>query len=677
MSSRHGSTTLTSPSLIPLFGGTDRKARPLDREVVTLGRARGSDFCLDANEVSALHCVIYRSSDGFRVRDCGSRTGTRVNGNAIKNAVLNNGDVLNIGPFSFEMRVPADYESNNSSISPVVVDKLRRSRQKLARRALKMRQRLQIALSLSAKGKTSDSHHGLLGKVKKQEDRMREMEDAELELIEERENLEKEKESLRKRIQQVERDIEDRLRQADEKIKAEWDAFQHRVKEQENQLEQRQRTSTQTMIGDAPLDESQMLQLGDAKAAFELERETFAQERQLFEAEIADAKAHLDRQKQTIAKAEESVRTQRDQIAKMIGDLKKMQEEVRKTQKGDTAALDAEVKQLKQALAAAEAKLAAPRVDPAVAKENERLTRMVDELEQRLRNAAGNEDIQARLEETIQENDRLRIIAIELEQQVVAAQHAQAPAADAELEKKVSQLENENELLHHIINELKSSPAQAATASIGDAELRDENELLRKLLAEKDKLVDEMTHHRHGGESLESHASGAEVDQLARENDTLREMLRQREQEIAQLQIDATPKDENDLASYEAELNRFRQQLEKDRAKLGEEFETLRVRNEEMDETIREMEMQMSRERAEMARERQRLDRMREEIKLEMERMQRDTGVRESLATVQKLREEINGSRPPSVAARPGTQPPAAAPARNLNDRLSNLRPGR
>ncbi|MFO0866591.1 MAG: FHA domain-containing protein [Gemmataceae bacterium] len=662
--------------MIPLFGGTDRKSRPLDREVVTLGRARGSDFCLDANEVSALHCVIYRSSDGFRVRDCGSRTGTRVNGNPIKNAVLNNGDVLNIGPFSFEMRVPADYEANNNAISPVVVDKLRRSRQKLARRALKMRQRLQIALSLSNKGKTSDSHHGLLGKVKKQEDRMREMEDAELELIEERENLDKEKESLRKRIQQVERDIEDRLRQADEKIKVEWEAFQQRVKEQENQLEQRQRKSPQAMIGEGPLDESQMLQLGDAKAAFELERETFAQERLLFEAEIADAKAHLDRQKQTLAKAEESVRAQRDQIAKMIGDLKKMQEEVRKSQKGDAAALDAEVKQLTQALAAAEAKLGQPRVDPAVAKENERLTRMVDELEQRLRAAAGNEDIQARLEETIQENDRLRIIAIELEQQVVSAQQTHAPSADAELEKKVSQLENENELLHHIINELKSTPSQVASEPANDAELREENEVLRKLLAEKDKLVQEVTHRRHDGEPRHGHAIGDEADQLLQENDTLREMLRQREQEIAQLQLESAPKDESDLAGYEAELNRFRQQLEKDRAKLNAEFETIRVRNEEMDETIREMEMQMSRERAEMARERQRLDRMREEIKLEMERMQRDNGVRESLATVHKLREEINGARPPSVAARPGTQPPAA-PARSLNDRLSNLRPGR
>jgi len=675
MSRKRETAPLTCPSLIPLFGGTDRKARPLDREVVTLGRARGSDFCLDANEVSALHCVIYRGADGFRVRDCGSRTGTRVNGQAVKNGSLTNGDVLNIGPFSFEMRVPADYESTNGSASPVTVERLRRSRQKLAERALKLRKRMQIALTLVGTGRTSDSHQGLLSKFKKQEERVREMEEAEMELVEERRNVAKEKETLAKRIQQVERDIDDRLRQADEKVKAAWDAFQQRVKEQEAQIEQHQRKLPTTTIRSSPLDQSQMLQLDDARAAFELERETFEQERLLFESEISDARAHVERQQQTIAKAEEAMRAQREQIGKMIGDLKKMQEEVRKTQKGDAHALETENKHLKASLAAAEAKLKEPRVDPKVVAENERLARMVDELEQRLRNAAANDDIRKRFEETVEENDRLRIIAIELEQQLAGNQIAAQPMDD-ELTKKVAHLENENELLHRIVNELKSAPPTSAGGD--DVELRSENELLRKLLAEKDKLVEEVVNSRGAPGVSKEHASSAELEELAQENNTLREMLQRREQEIANLQSEGNqgPKDESDLANYEAELNQFRQQLEKDRAKLNEELENVRYRNEEMDETIRELEMQMSRERAEMARERQRLDRLREDLKLETERMQRDTGVRESLAGVQKLREEINGKGAPIANGRPGTQA-QIPPARSLNDRLSNLRPGR
>jgi hypothetical protein len=54
------------------------------------------------------------------------------------------------------------------------------------------------------------------------------------------------------------------------------------------------------------------------------------------------------------------------------------------------------------------------------------------------------------------------------------------------------------------------------------------------------------------------------------------------------------------------------------------------------------MEMQMSRERAEMARERIRMDRLREELKSDMEKMHREASVRDSLASVHKLRGELH-----------------------------------
>ena len=56
--------TLNQPALIPIAGNFDRKPRSLDRDVTTVGRARGSDLCLEANEISVLHCVIYRTADG-------------------------------------------------------------------------------------------------------------------------------------------------------------------------------------------------------------------------------------------------------------------------------------------------------------------------------------------------------------------------------------------------------------------------------------------------------------------------------------------------------------------------------------------------------------------------------------------------------------------------------------
>src|SRR5881397_329787 len=106
MQSRRAAT-LNQPALIPIAGNYDRKPRSLDRDVTSIGRARGSDLCLEANEISTLHCLIYRTLEGYRIRDCNSRTGTRVNGESIKNHLLHDGDIINLGPFSFEIRSPA------------------------------------------------------------------------------------------------------------------------------------------------------------------------------------------------------------------------------------------------------------------------------------------------------------------------------------------------------------------------------------------------------------------------------------------------------------------------------------------------------------------------------------------------------------------------------------------
>ena len=47
--------------LVPLHGNLDKRPRPLDRDVTAIGRARGSDLCLDATEISTLHCLVYRT----------------------------------------------------------------------------------------------------------------------------------------------------------------------------------------------------------------------------------------------------------------------------------------------------------------------------------------------------------------------------------------------------------------------------------------------------------------------------------------------------------------------------------------------------------------------------------------------------------------------------------------
>jgi len=129
-------------ALVPMFGEVDKKPRPLDREVITIGRARGCDIGLDAPEISTLHCVLYWTVSGFKVRDCGSRSGTRVNGTVPRHQPLADGDLLQIGPFTFKFSMPATLAGDSRKMAALWLEHCQRSRRNLARLALTMRKKL-------------------------------------------------------------------------------------------------------------------------------------------------------------------------------------------------------------------------------------------------------------------------------------------------------------------------------------------------------------------------------------------------------------------------------------------------------------------------------------------------------------------------------------------------------
>ncbi len=64
---------------------------------VTLGRAESNDIVLDDPTVSAFHAEIRPDGDGFLLRDNGSATGTHRNRIRIREAPLEDGDVLQLG----------------------------------------------------------------------------------------------------------------------------------------------------------------------------------------------------------------------------------------------------------------------------------------------------------------------------------------------------------------------------------------------------------------------------------------------------------------------------------------------------------------------------------------------------------------------------------------------------
>jgi chromosome segregation ATPase len=137
---------------------------------------------------------------------------------------------------------------------------------------------------------------------------------------------------------------------------------------------------------------------------------------------------------------------------------------------------------------------------------------------------------------------------------------------------------------------------------------------------------------------------GRELERLRAEAESLRQLVRQKDELLEELRERGSPAEGPGLSdpdSYEAELTQFRRQLEQDRRHLDQLREQLRVRAQELDAATREMEMEMSRERAELARERTRLVRLRDEVRGELERFQRGAGVWGHLAPVQRLRAQL------------------------------------
>jgi chromosome segregation ATPase len=80
---------------------------PLASPVTLIGRAPGCDIRLDADGVEPLHCVVAFGSVGVVVRDLATGNGTLVNDKLITSSALREGDLLVVGPFCLEIRLPA------------------------------------------------------------------------------------------------------------------------------------------------------------------------------------------------------------------------------------------------------------------------------------------------------------------------------------------------------------------------------------------------------------------------------------------------------------------------------------------------------------------------------------------------------------------------------------------
>jgi pSer/pThr/pTyr-binding forkhead associated (FHA) protein len=570
---------LNQPVLIPIAGNYDRKPRSLDREVTTVGRARGSDFCLEANEISTLHCILYRTAEGYRIRDCNSRCGTRINGVSVKTGLLHDGDIINIGPFSFEFHVPAAlFSDEGGRLDPVRVEHWQESRRRLAQLALKLRKRLQGGSPREQEW--AQKGHLLKEKIRCYDQRLGELEAAEEELAEERRQLAQETESHRGHVQTVEQQLADRLAQADQEVHQRWQEFQQRCQAEEARI-----TNASPAQPAAPAEHIERELLRELEEQYQRRHEQLQRDQQ----EFATMKEQWvsDQNKSSAGMREEqgALAQKKADLVRMMGDLKKLQESLRKQTKLDGRAAHEEV---------------------------ERLRRENAELRAHFDGSANPTETQAILDE----NDQLRMR----------------------------------------VHQLEATAGQASGDDVGRPpdDLHAEVELLREELQRKDKILADLEKPEGGG-----------GDSLRAENALLKQLLEEKNRFLEELSIKSqqVPKTATDLERYETELNDLRRELETDRTKLNTEVEMLRDRNKELDEAIREMEMEMSKERAELGRERMRLERVREEVKADTERLQRELAVRDSMAPVQKLRDELAQK-----------QAPGSKTEKPLKDRLSGIR---
>ena len=72
---------------------------------LTVGRAEDSDLIIASTRVSRHHCEIVNEQGRLIVRDKGSGNGTLVNGAKVQNKVLAPGDLVQVGPLTFQVEI--------------------------------------------------------------------------------------------------------------------------------------------------------------------------------------------------------------------------------------------------------------------------------------------------------------------------------------------------------------------------------------------------------------------------------------------------------------------------------------------------------------------------------------------------------------------------------------------
>jgi len=73
----------------------------IEKDEFLVGRSPESDVLLDDITVSRKHVILKKDVDGYKLFDAGSLNGSYLNGNIVEEALLSNGDRIQIGKYIF------------------------------------------------------------------------------------------------------------------------------------------------------------------------------------------------------------------------------------------------------------------------------------------------------------------------------------------------------------------------------------------------------------------------------------------------------------------------------------------------------------------------------------------------------------------------------------------------
>ncbi|MHC4249257.1 MAG: FHA domain-containing protein [Planctomycetota bacterium] len=96
-----------------------KRVHDLTDDVTTVGRATTNTIQIESPGTSREHCKIEKAETGYRVVDCGSRNGTKINGNIVESHDLRPGDVITVGKhtLTFDPRESAGEVDNLATMT--------------------------------------------------------------------------------------------------------------------------------------------------------------------------------------------------------------------------------------------------------------------------------------------------------------------------------------------------------------------------------------------------------------------------------------------------------------------------------------------------------------------------------------------------------------------------------